>query len=100
MMLPLSPDILATTLSILSDSTLPIDLSRVAMGGFSAGAQLSLSVSASPELKGKIITCVNVYGVNNSSVDLATKMATRPKTDVPDVRPLLLLLLFSFGSWS
>jgi acetyl esterase/lipase len=47
-------DVIAVVEAILNDDSLPIDHSRVAIGGFSAGGNLALSASQSPSLQGKI----------------------------------------------
>jgi acetyl esterase/lipase len=55
---PLNPfpvpvyDVAALAGSVLKDTSLPIDMNRVAIGGFSSGANLALTASQLPELKG------------------------------------------------
>lgn len=47
-------DIEALILAICTDESLPIDKSRIAVGGFSAGAALSLSVCQLPSIREKV----------------------------------------------
>ena len=70
--------------SILEDRTLPINRTKVAIGGFSAGANLSLAVSQDESLQKKIGGVVAYYPPTNWTTTLADKLATRPKDAPPD----------------
>lgn len=78
-------DVAAIVLAILSDSTLPIDLSRVAIGGFSAGGNLALSACQLPVLQGKIRAVIPWYAPVDWSVDYDYKLASRPYKRTGDV---------------
>lgn len=56
-----------TVKAILADDTLPFDKNNVAIGGFSAGANLSLAVSQDPSLQGIFKGLVSFYGVMDFS---------------------------------
>jgi acetyl esterase/lipase len=58
-------DVAAIAQAILEDTSLPIDRSRVAIGGFTAGGNLSLSAAQLPELQGKIKAVVPWYPVTD-----------------------------------
>ncbi|RDW58133.1 hypothetical protein BP6252_13544 [Coleophoma cylindrospora] len=81
-------DLVAVILEILSDSTLPIDRNRVAIGGFSCGANLALAVSQvlrsthadSSLIKGVIA----FYPVCNYTTPLSVQLASRPKDSGSD----------------
>jgi acetyl esterase/lipase len=47
-------DVVAITQAVIQDESLPVDKSRVVLGGFSAGSNLSLSAAQMPGLKSKI----------------------------------------------
>lgn len=78
-------DVAAVVLAILADHSLPIDHSRVAMGGFSAGGNLALSACQLPELQGKIKAIVPWYAPVDWSVGYAHKIASRPYKRPTDV---------------
>jgi acetyl esterase/lipase len=73
-----SHDVAAVIEAILSDDTLPIDHSRVAVGGFSAGGNLALSASQMPALQGKIRAAIAWYAPVDWSVGYEEKCASRP----------------------
>lgn len=81
-------DVAAVALAILDDPILPIDLSRVAIGGFSAGGNLALSACQLPALQGKIKAAVPWYAPVDWSVDYAHKLASRPYKHPGDVDKL------------
>jgi acetyl esterase/lipase len=73
-----------TIKAVLEDDTLPFDRKKVAIGGFSAGANLSLAVTQDETLRSKIRGVVAYY----PPVDFVTKgfqkMLTRPEGAPPD----------------
>ncbi|KAK9317384.1 Alpha/Beta hydrolase protein [Lipomyces starkeyi] len=71
-------DIAALVNAVLDDETLPIDKSRVAIGGFSAGANLALSASQLPGLKGNIKAAIAYYPIVDFSHPPNEKLAARP----------------------
>jgi acetyl esterase/lipase len=71
-------DVIAQSLSIIDDSELPIDKSKVILCGSSAGGNLLLAASSDPRLRSKI------YPVVDFALGAAAKMATRPDPSVPD----------------
>ncbi|KAK8860146.1 Alpha/Beta hydrolase protein [Apiospora arundinis] len=76
-------DIGALADAVLADPSLPIDQSRVAIGGFSAGGNLALSASLLPNLKGRIRAAVPFYPIVDWSNPQDVKLARRPYTDGP-----------------
>jgi len=54
-------DIAAVARAVIDDETLPIDKSRIVIGGYSAGGNLGLAASTLPELKGLIKAAVTFY---------------------------------------
>jgi len=76
-------DIAAITNATLADDTLPIDKSKVIIGGFSAGGTLALCASQLPGLKGNIKVALTFYPIVDWSVDPAGKLAMRPYTGGP-----------------
>ncbi|KAK4032801.1 Alpha/Beta hydrolase protein [Parachaetomium inaequale] len=51
---------------ILSDSSLPVDTNRVAVAGWSAGGNLTLTASQLPSLQGKIHAAIPLYSLVDS----------------------------------
>ncbi|RAL11785.1 alpha/beta hydrolase fold protein [Aspergillus homomorphus CBS 101889] len=60
---------------------LPIDRARLAIGGFSAGGNLALSVAQLPALKRRFRAAVIYYPIVDFSHPPTHKMATRPYAD-------------------
>ncbi|KFY54825.1 hypothetical protein V496_07171 [Pseudogymnoascus sp. VKM F-4515 (FW-2607)] len=84
-------DVAAVVEAILDDDTLPIDQSRVAIGGFSAGGNLALSACQSPGLQRKIKAAIAWYAPVDWSVGYDYKCASRPykvKGEVDGLAPL------------
>jgi acetyl esterase/lipase len=79
-------DIAATANAVLEDDAIPIDKSRVSMGGFSAGGNLALSASQLPGLKGVIKAAVVYYPVVDFSMPPDEKLAARPYVGGPPDR--------------
>jgi acetyl esterase/lipase len=71
--------------AVLGDESLPFDPKKVALGGFSAGGNLALSVSQYPSLKRKLGGVVAYYPPVNFSVPVEVSMASRPSTAPPDI---------------
>lgn len=84
-------DVVAVVEDILHDHSLPIDHSRVAIGGFSAGGNLALSACQSPSLQGKIKAAVPWYAPVDWSVDYEYKLASRPYRHAKEVDGLAAL---------
>jgi acetyl esterase/lipase len=71
-------DISKVAKSVLADDSLPIDHSRIAIGGFSAGGNLALSVSQLPGLKGLIKAAVVYYPIVDFGHPPNEKLDSRP----------------------
>ncbi|KAI0007585.1 alpha/beta hydrolase fold protein [Xylariaceae sp. FL0662B] len=71
-------DIAALADAVLADASLPIDKAKVAMGGFSAGANLALCASQLPGLKGNIKAALTFYPIVDWSHPPNEKLAMRP----------------------
>lgn len=63
---------------MLEDESLPIDRKKVAIGGGSAGANLSLACTQDPTLQGKIGGLVAYYPPCDVSTSVEVAMANRP----------------------
>lgn len=84
-------DVAAVVLAILADDALPIDHSRVAIGGFSAGGNLALSACQLPALKGKIKAAIPWYAPVDWSVTYEYKLASRPYKHPAEVDGLTMV---------
>jgi acetyl esterase/lipase len=71
-------DIAAVTNAVLDDDALPIDKSKIVIGGFSAGGNLALCASQLPGLKGSIKAALVFYPIVDWSVPPEGKLAMRP----------------------
>ncbi|KAK6520251.1 hypothetical protein TWF506_000529 [Arthrobotrys conoides] len=80
-------DLTALVVELLKDERIShiYDPSKVAIGGFSAGGNLSTALSIQPELQGKIQTIVPFYPVLDFTMTTQEKLALRPKNAPPDV---------------
>ena len=78
-------DIAAIVSAVLSDDSLPIDHDKIAIGGFSAGGNLSLAISQKPELHKLIKAAVCFYAPLDFGTTAAQKLAGRPRPDKPDM---------------
>jgi acetyl esterase/lipase len=56
-------DVVALTNAVIADPLLPIDRNRVALGGFSAGGNLTLAAALHPSLKAKLTALLPIYPV-------------------------------------
>lgn len=66
------------------DTLLPIDVTKVAIGGFSASGNLAFAACQTEELRGKISAVLGFYPVLDMTENIETKEARRPKgKDVP-----------------
>ncbi|RAH42556.1 alpha/beta-hydrolase [Aspergillus brunneoviolaceus CBS 621.78] len=75
-------DVEAQILDLLADPTaLPIDPTRLVIGGFSAGASLALAVAQLPALKGKFRAAICYYPIVDFSHSPPDKMHARPYQD-------------------
>ncbi|KAK4551350.1 hypothetical protein LTR86_011225 [Recurvomyces mirabilis] len=83
-----SDDIVAIAQAVLSDDTLPIDKTRVVLGGFSAGGNLALSAAQAPELQGKIHGSVCWFSITDLVTSPADKLKSRPYCDAKQVDQL------------
>ncbi len=82
-------DVAAISQAVIDDDSLPIDRSRVAMGGFSAGGALVLSAVQLPALKGKVKAVIPWYPVTDLSIGTELKQKTRPYRTESEVDKLL-----------
>jgi acetyl esterase/lipase len=91
-------DVAAIARAAIEDPGLPIDRSRVAMGGFSAGGNLSLSAAQLPELRGRVRAVVPWYPVTDWVTRTQRKLETRPYRNPGDVDGLRWTgRLFNYG---
>jgi acetyl esterase/lipase len=72
-------DLEALMLAVIDDESLPIDKSRVAVSGFSAGGNLALSVCQLPSIREKIkpSAAAPIYPVLDQSITTEYKVKTR-----------------------
>ncbi len=71
-------DIAAVANAVLEDETLPIDKSKLVIGGFSAGANLALCASQLPGLNGNIKAALAFYPIVDWGAPPEAKLAARP----------------------
>jgi acetyl esterase/lipase len=82
--------------AVLEDESLPFDRKKVAMGGASAGGNLSLAVTQDKSLQGRVGGVVSYYGLVDWSTPLEVQLASRPNDAGPD--PLKYALgMFRWG---
>jgi acetyl esterase/lipase len=72
-------DVAAIADAILKDESLNIDSTKVAMGGFSAGGNLTFAACQLPILKGRVHALVGFYPPLNLRERLDEKLERRPK---------------------
>ncbi|KAI0888405.1 alpha/beta-hydrolase [Annulohypoxylon maeteangense] len=72
-------DLGALMLATFDDESLPIDKSRIAVGGFSAGGSLTLSVCQLPSIREKVKpkAAIPIYAVVDKSIPMEIKTQTR-----------------------
>ncbi|MGI4813139.1 MAG: alpha/beta hydrolase fold domain-containing protein [Janthinobacterium lividum] len=68
-------DIAAIALSIIEGDSLPIDPTRVAIGGFSTGASLALAAVQTPAMKGLIHGVVGFNPITDMTIPAAVKLS-------------------------
>lgn len=83
--------------AVLGDESLPFDPKWVAMGGFSAGANLSLSAAQYESLKGKIAGIVSYYPPADFSYPINLSIAEKPK-EAP--KPDMLAGMADLFNWA
>lgn len=71
--------------AVLKDESLPFDKEKVAMGGFSAGGNLTLAVCQHESLQGKIKGAVPYYPVVDFTTPISINLAARPKEAETDM---------------
>jgi acetyl esterase/lipase len=71
-------DIATVAEAVLADASLPIDKTRVSIGGFSAGANLALCASQLPHLKGRIKAALTFYPIVDWGHPPHVKLERRP----------------------
>ena len=76
-------DVAAQVEAVLGDNLLPIDQSRVVVGGFSAGGNLALSVAQLSPLKELVQAAVIYYPIVDFGHPPNEKLASRPYTNGP-----------------
>lgn len=76
-------DIAAVANAVLDDDTLPIDKSKLIIGGFSAGGNLALTASQLPGLKGNIKAALTFYPPVDFGFPPDVKLARRPYKNGP-----------------
>ena len=82
--------------AVLEDDTLPIDTTKVAIGGFSAGGNLAFGVCQDKTLQGKIGGIVSLYAAVNFAAKSGEKQATAPE-GAGAVLPQDQLTMFSWA---
>ena len=91
-------ELAAIAQAVINDPSLPIDKSKVTIGGFSAGGNLALSASQLPELRGKIKAAVTWYPVFDWETKTVDKLKRRPYKNPGDKDPLAWSgKLFNYG---
>lgn len=78
-------DVAKVGAAVISDSSLPIDPDKCAIGGFSAGGNLACAASQVDSLKGKVKACIGFYPVVDFTQTTAEKLASRWVGDREDM---------------
>lgn len=78
-------DVIELALAVINDAELPIDKSKVIIGGNSAGGNLALACTQDPRLRPHILGVIGLYPVCDATRFGVDKMATRPDPSVPDI---------------
>lgn len=81
-------DIISLVQAVLSDDSLPIDSTRVVIGGLSAGGNLVLAAVQAPEIRGKIHGAVCWCAITEWVTPIETKLQNRPYRDAKQVDEL------------
>lgn len=84
-------EVIKVVKSVLGDEALPIDKTKVAIGGFSAGANLALAVTQDDDVRQSIHGVVAFYPPVDWTTSFEQKLATRPKHAGPD--PLVNMVI-------
>jgi acetyl esterase/lipase len=85
---PFAPkDCAAAIAAVLDDDDLPVDRSRVAVAGYSAGGNLALTATQLPGVKGRVKGVAAYYPVTNFTITMDEKMAGQ--TLAPDGKDML-----------
>ncbi|PYI14014.1 alpha/beta-hydrolase [Aspergillus violaceofuscus CBS 115571] len=74
-------DVEAQIRDLLANPALPVDPTRLVIGGFSAGASLALGVAQLPSLRGKFRAAICYYPIVDFSHSPPDKMHARPYED-------------------
>jgi acetyl esterase/lipase len=91
-------DAAAMISAVLDDETLPVDKTRVVVGGYSAGATLALSAPQLPILKGKIKGALAYYpGTHNGQTRDERKSRQKPSNPGEGSHLYSLLPMFDVG---
>jgi acetyl esterase/lipase len=89
---PAAPqDCAAAIAAVLDDESLPVDRSRVAVAGYSAGANLALTATQLPGIRGRIKGVVAYYPVTDWTITKEEKMARQKLA--PDGKDILHLMM-------
>jgi acetyl esterase/lipase len=78
-------DVYEIAQAVINDESLPIDKSRIAVGGFSAGGNLSLAIAQKAPLNKLIKAVVAYYPAVDMTTTIPYKISTRPLTEKPDM---------------
>ncbi|KAE8449071.1 hypothetical protein EG329_008659 [Mollisiaceae sp. DMI_Dod_QoI] len=90
-------DIAALVNAVLADSSLPIDKTKIVIGGFSAGGNLALCASQLPGLKGQIKAALTFFPIVDWSHPPNEKLAMRPYKGGPEDRLEFSSYWFDWG---
>jgi acetyl esterase/lipase len=82
--------------AILDDKSFPFDSGKVAVGGFSAGANLSIAISQDKDLQSRIGGVISCYAPVDFTTPIAKQLASRPKDAPPDTL-LPQVAMFNWG---
>lgn len=78
-------DIVEVALAVINDPDLPIDRSKVVIGGNSAGGNLALATVQDPRLRPHVLGVLGLYPICDATSFMAEKLSTRPDPSIPDI---------------
>jgi acetyl esterase/lipase len=78
-------DVAAIARAVIDDRSLNIDISKVVLGGFSAGGNLAFAAAQTESLRGQLSALIGFYPALDLTEDLVQKLSHRPTNSPHDI---------------